>query len=120
MDTFTTEKTAYKIRKQFEEGSVDQELLAQLYREYADVGDTLGFVAKAKDIFPHGNCGLASLHLKKELGGEIVQGTYGKHEHTFLLVDDTVIDITTDQFGGPKVYVGPLRSPWLLKKSKSD
>lgn len=117
MNTSTTEKIVHGIRKQFEEGSVDQGLLAQLYRGYANVGNTRRFVAKAKDIFPHGNCGLASLYLKKELGGQIVQGIYGGHEHTFLLVDGTVIDITSDQFGGPKVYVGPLQSPWSLREN---
>lgn len=115
MITSTTEKTVHKIRKQFEEREVDQRLLAQLYQDYADVGDTTRFVAKARDIFPRGNCGLASLYLKKELGGRIVQGKYGRHKHTFLLIDDTVVDITTDQFGGPKVYIGPLQSPWSSK-----
>jgi len=91
---------------------VGQELLAQLYKGYTDVGDTTKFISHAKVLFPNGNCGLTSLYLKKEIGGEIVQGTYGEHNHTFLLVDDTVIDITADQFGGPKVYIGPLRSPW--------
>ena len=101
-----------EARDDFENGLIDQNLLVELYRGYTDVGDTARFVTKAREIFPNGNCGLASLYLKKELGGEIVQGKYGEHNHTFLLHNDTVIDITADQFGGPKVYVGPLRSPW--------
>lgn len=115
MITPITEKTVRQTRKQFEIGLADQELLINLYREYADVGDTEQFVNKAKYIFPHGNCGLASLYLRKELGGEIIQGRYGEHDHTFLVVDDTVVDITADQFGGPKVYVGPLQLPWKRK-----
>lgn len=114
MNIITIKKTACQIRGQFEAGTTDKELLVQLYREYADVGDTVRFVNKAKDIFPRGNCGLASLYLKKELGGKVVWGKYGEHNHTFLLVADTVIDITADQFGGPEVYVGPLRKPWTL------
>lgn len=116
MNASATKKIVRGIRKQFEEGSVDQELLAQLYRGYTDVGDTREFVAKAKDLFPEGNCGLASLYLKRELGGEVVQGTYKGQGHTFLLVNNTVIDITGDQFGGPKVYIGPLKSPWSLER----
>lgn len=112
MITSTMEKTVHEIRKQFEARTIDQNLLAQLYQEYSDVGDTIKFIAKARDIFPRGNCGLASLYLRKELGGRIVRGKYGRHRHTFLLIDDTVVDITTDQFGGPKVYIGPLQSPW--------
>jgi hypothetical protein len=101
-----------QTRRQFEIGLTDQKLLVELYKGYKDVGDTVQFVTKAREIFPNGNCGLASLYLKKELGGEIIQGKYGEHNHTFLLHKDVVIDITADQFGGPEVYVGPLRSPW--------
>lgn len=120
MSTIATKKTVQQTRKQFEMGLADQELLIELYREYVDVGDTVQFVNKAKDIFPNGNCGLASLYLKKKLGGEIVQGKYGKHNHTFLLVKDIVIDITADQFGGPRVYVGPLQPPWTLRENIND
>lgn len=107
-------KVAHQTRHLFESGAVNHELLVGLYREYADVGDTLHFVAKAKDIFPNGNCGLTSLYLKKQLGGKVVQGKYKEHNHTFLLIDDIVIDITADQFGGPGVYVGHLQLPWAL------
>lgn len=120
MSISNTEEIVSKTRKYFEIGSVDQDLLIEMYRNYTDVGDTAGFVSTAKTVFPNGNCGLASLYLKRELGGEIVQGKYGENKHTFLVVDDTVIDITADQFGGPKVYVGPLRSPWGLKGEKVD
>lgn len=117
MNIITIKKTACQIRGQFEAGTTDKELLVQLYREYADVGDTVRFVSKAKDVFPQANCGLASLYLKQKLGGRVIQGKYGEHNHTFLLVDGTVIDITADQFGGPRVYVGPLQSPWTLRKT---
>ncbi len=108
------QEVAQKIRSDFEAGVIDQELLVELYKGYKDVGDTVQFVTKAREIFPNGNCGLASLYLKEKLGGEVVQGKYGKHNHTFLFVDGTVIDITADQFGGPKVYIGPLQFPWEL------
>ncbi len=120
MSTLITKETAHQTRKQFEAGIADQKLLIELYREYADVGDTVRFAKKAKDIFPNGNCGLASLYLKKQLGGEVVQGKYGEHNHTFLLIGDTVIDITADQFGGPEVYVGPLQLPWALRRDTTS
>jgi hypothetical protein len=109
-------KTVLEARRQFETGSINQGLLVELYRNYTNVGDTARFVSKAKDIFPNGNCGLASLYLRKKLGGEIIQGKYGEYDHTFLVADKTVIDITADQFGGPEVYVGPLQPPWSLKE----
>lgn len=115
MITPIAEKTIKQTRKQFEMGLTDRKKLIGLYREYTDVGDTEQFIKKARDIFPQGNCGLASLYLKTKLGGEVIQGRYGKHNHTFLLIDDTVVDITADQFGGPKVYTGPLQSPWKRK-----
>jgi hypothetical protein len=111
----TIEKVAHRARNQFEGGTVAHDLLVSLYREYSRVGDTSGFVKKANDIFPTGNCGLASLYLKRELGGEVVQGKYEDNNHTFLLIDNMVVDITADQFGGPKIYVGYLRSPWSLR-----
>ncbi len=114
MITFTIEEIAQQTRRQFELKSTDTGLLINLYREYADVGDTARFVSKARDIFPIGNCGIASLLLKEKLGGEIVRGKYREQRHTFLVVDSIIVDITADQFGGPKVYVGPLRPPWSL------
>ncbi len=116
MSTLAIKKTIYQTREEFEMGTANQELLVGLYKEYADVGDTLKFVNKAKEIFPNGNCGLASLYIKKKLGGEVVRGKYGEHNHTFLFVDGTVIDITADQFGGPKIYIGPLQSPWSFRE----
>jgi hypothetical protein len=105
-----------QVRKQFEEGGINQELLSQLYEDYAQVGDTTKFVSKAKEIFPRGNCGLATLYLRQIIGGEIIRGAYANQGHTFLMLDKRIIDITADQFGGPKVYIGPLRSPWALRK----
>ncbi len=112
------QEVVQEARNDFENGLIDQGLLIELYRGYKDVGDTVRFVTKARNIFPNGNCGLASLYLKRKLGGEIVHGKYEKHDHTFLLSKDTVIDITADQFGGPKVYVGPLRLPWSFEENR--
>lgn len=116
MNRSIPEAVVFEARKEFEAGLIDQELLADLYAGYADVGNTPRFVTQARKLFPDGNCGLATLYLQKKLGGKIVQGTYMKHNHTFLLVDDSVVDITADQYGGPKVYIGPLRSPWSTKE----
>ncbi|MDR3547648.1 MAG: hypothetical protein P4M11_05170 [Candidatus Pacebacteria bacterium] len=108
-------RITFEARRQFEAQAIDSDSLVKLYEQYSDVGDTLRFVKTAKDIFPLGNCGLATLYLKEKIGGTLVQGKYENADHTFLLNDQVVIDITADQFGGPKVYVGPLKSPWSYK-----
>lgn len=62
------------------------------------------------------------MYLKHILGiGKEERGKYGEEDHTFLLIEEEkpeqrlVIDITSDQYGGPRVYVGPLQAPWGLK-----
>ena len=106
-----------KARHEFETQTVDYELLARLYQEYNPVPGIKNFIERSKRTFPEGNCGLASLYLKYRLGGRVVRGSYGPEQHTFLLLDDTVIDITADQFGGPKVYIGPLKAPYQISSS---
>ncbi len=106
-----------KTRKDFESKSVDFELLKKLYSEYQAVPDIDLFIERAIELFPQGNCGLASLYLRHILGvGRIIQGRYEGHNHTFLMVDEEVIDITADQFGGPKLYIGKPTTPWLLNQ----
>ncbi|MBI4065614.1 hypothetical protein HY412_00265 [Candidatus Kaiserbacteria bacterium] len=100
-------------RRVFEKKSVEEALLVELYAAYADVGDTTLFVKRALSSFPRLACGVATVYLRHRLGtGEIIQGRYGKESHTFFLLDDTIVDITADQYGGPKTYVGKLRPPW--------
>lgn len=105
------------VRERFEATNLDGEFLAKLYGAYADVGDVKRFVDQALKMFPRLSCGIASVYLQHELGeGTIIQGKYGSHDHTFLRLDDgTIVDITADQYGGPKTYVGELRPPWSLK-----
>ncbi|MEK6826458.1 MAG: hypothetical protein AABX90_02415 [Nanoarchaeota archaeon] len=57
---------------------------------------------------------MATLYLRDVIeGGDIVRGSYKDKNHTFPLIDgNTVVDITADQYGGPKIYVGLLRKPW--------
>lgn len=104
-----------EIRQEFENRSISDSILADLYAKYSDIEDTGLFVRKAKEMFPRGNCGLASLYLKKILGmGKLIQGKYGSEPHTYLSIGEDIIDITADQYGGPKVYIGPLIAPWTL------
>lgn len=107
-------RKALEVRRRFESGTVDNNKLVQLYEEYNPIQDTEGFVRSSKRFFPNLNCGLASLYLRDSLHeGEVVRGKYNGNNHTFLLVDGTtVVDITADQYGGPEIYVGPLRKPW--------
>jgi hypothetical protein len=110
------EKTIKITRKSFESSSIDDNLLINLYSRYnKDAGDASLFIKRAKKLFPKLNCGLSSLYLQKVLGGgKIINGKYKGQNHTFLLSNNTIIDITADQYGGPRIYVGPLKKPWIL------
>ncbi len=110
-------KLAADVRALFESKKIDSAILKKEYRAYHDVPDIDGFISLAKDLFPSLNCGLASLYLRSMLAqGTIVRGRYGNEPHTFLIIDGgLVVDITADQYGGPRVYVGPLQLPWSLE-----
>ena len=118
-------ETAAEARKQFADHEVDPHLLQTLYALYNPaVGDVAHFVQQANELFPRLNCGLATVYLKHLLGiGREEQGKFGDEDHTFLLIEEdgseqkTVVDITSDQYGGPRVYVGHLQSPWALKQN---
>ncbi len=107
-------EAAYVVRRKFESGKLEESRLAKLYDSYNPIPNTRLFVRSSVEMFPRLNCGLASLYLQDALKiGEIVRGRYKGEKHTFLLIDGRiVVDITADQYGGPKVYVGPLKSPW--------
>ena len=108
---------AIKTRKAFEAKRIDKSILRKLYTQYHPVKNINVFMNRATDLFPNLNCGVASVYLKHVLGkGSIVNGNYSNNNHTFLLLNKkTIIDITADQYGGPKVYVGPLKNPWGLR-----
>lgn len=92
--------------------------------EYLQVG-TRNAVAN----FPDEACQVATDELRHRLGfGKIIDGSYvvtepgGRKEvvrHEFLdlgktdIAEKTIGDISADQFGGPSVYVGEWREPWL-------
>lgn len=109
-------KSAFLARKSFESGSVDYSFLSKLYSKYNRVKNIGSFIEKSKNIFPHLNCGLTSVYLKSVFsGGKIINGKYKNHNHTFLLSGNKIIvDITADQYSGPKVYAGLLKKPWSL------
>ena len=117
---------AIKARKAFETKKIDRSILKELYTQYHPVRNIDMFISREKSFFPNLNCGITSAYLKYMLGrGDIVNGNYGNNNHTFLLLNKkTIVDITTDQYGGPKVYVGPLKNPWSLrnleKRKKKD
>ena len=107
---------AKNTRREFEESRVDKDLLARLYLAYNQVEDINSFIKRADLIFPSLNCGLASAYIQGKIEcGEIVLGHYHNNPHSFLLLDEGfIVDITADQFGGPKIYVGPLTYPWSV------
>ncbi len=105
-----------QVRQAFCRRECDPQLLARLYLLYNPVPDVERFVARALRTFPKYCCGLASVYLRHALGeGVVTCGLYGGDPHSFLLRHDGIIDITADQFGGPEVYVGPLRLPWRTR-----
>lgn len=109
---------ARSARFDLESKSVDGRLLASLYSEFNDIPDVVGFVRRSLAQFPRLGCGMASVYCRHKLGaGKIVVGSYAGVRHSFLLYDRILVDITADQFGGPPVYVGPLRQPWSLPSS---
>src|SRR6476620_2711849 len=119
------EKPASAIREQFERDAIPLLTLAWLYNSYNPLLEITRFILTARAMFPRLNCGLASPYLRDVLQkGEVVHGTYKGNGHTFLLIDGLheqwIIDITADQFGGPKVYVGPLKSPWSMPEASQD
>lgn len=108
-------KVGSRIRNNFEFNSILASQLVRLYQDYNPIEDINLFIDRARVFFPRLNCGIASLVLRDALGGKIVNGKYSRHNHTFLLLDDnTLVDITSDQYGGPKVYAGELKEPWSL------
>ena len=108
---------AIKARKAFETTKIDRSILKELYAQYHPVRNIDVFINRATSFFPNLNCGVASVYLKYMLGrGNIVNGNYSNNNHTFLLLNKkTIVDITADQYGGPKIYVGPLKNPWSLR-----
>ena len=104
-----------RVRVEFEEKRVPKDLLSCLYTRYNPEIDGNRFVAEAEKLFPKLNCGLTSVYLQDMLGGNVIQGKYRAHNHTFLLVGNLVVDITADQYDGSGVYIGELKFPWTLK-----
>jgi len=107
---------AIKAREDLERGRVSRELLERLYVAYNPNVEIDSFLKEASKIFPRLNCGVASVYLRYVLGGgEIIQGKYNQENHTFLQVGEHIVDITADQFGGPKIYIGELKDSWSKK-----
>lgn len=107
---------ASAVRRELESGAVDRSLLCRLYGAYASVPDLEAFVDAALRMFPRLCCGLASAVLRHRLGhGAVIRGAFAGEAHTVLLLDhDTIVDVTADQYGGPAVYLGPVRPPWSI------
>ncbi|MBI4918458.1 hypothetical protein HY837_00900 [archaeon] len=108
-------KKVSEVREQFERKELDKILLKKLYSRYTFVDDLDFFIMTALNQFPKLNCGLATVYLQYLLGGNIIKGKYKDNSHTFLVLNNLVIDITSDQYRGPKVYVGELNLPWSVK-----
>lgn len=123
---------ATAARLEWEMRAVDWDKLQELYRkwveEFGNVGHQIALslvglprmIANAQSTFPKGCCGMASCLLASRIpNAQLVHGLYEcpqQEPHTWVMVDDLVLDITADQFGGPPVYIGPLEKPWIFPK----
>jgi len=116
MNLLFLHKKAFETRRNLEQRKIPVRLLTNLYKKYNPIKNISKFIEDSKEFFPELNCGIASVYLRHVLQqGEIVIGSYGKEPHTFLLINsETIVDITSDQYGGPKVYIGPIDYPWSL------
>jgi hypothetical protein len=62
---------AWRARLDFESGRTPPDLLKRLYGAYnPSVGKVHSFIACARKLFPHLNCGVASVYLQHVLGME--------------------------------------------------
>jgi hypothetical protein len=109
-----------QTRQDFERRNISGEELA-LAAEFS------GIETVYRAIFPEFCCELATLVLRQRIGqGEVLDGGYqdwGEYgsSHTFLYLgetaigDDTIADITADQFEdkAPPVYIGRFVLPWM-------
>ena len=110
---------AAEARKRFEQRSIPLNFLEELYTAYNPVPDIKTFIAQAMKHFPRGSCGVAGTYLQRIIGrGTITQGTFNDEPHTVLRLDDLIIDITADQYNGPRIYVGPITPPWTIPTPK--
>lgn len=118
---------AASTRASFETGSISLAHLLELGETYfPNEAETWRLtLPHALPMFPQFGCEPATAALRHRVGyGEIVDGSYDTYPHTFLnvgitaIANETVLDITSDQFGGPSIYVGPLSEPWANSRSK--
>ena len=111
-------EAAAKVRNEFESQSVDRDLLWVRYCRWNPAAwryDKNRYLDLAAASFPLGSCGLASAYLWGEVDvgeGQPKSVYYRGYEHTVLLGRIAMVDITADQFGGPRVYIGPMLDPW--------
>lgn len=105
-----------KARKDFEMQRINEVELNRLYTQYNPLENIDSFLLSTRGLFPRLNCGLASVYLQNLIPeSEVIRGRFKNNNHTFLLVKkEIIIDITSDQYGGPKVYVGPIKIPWAI------
>lgn len=130
---------AEEARREWEQDAIDYKLLCKLYRKWVEEFgltdhrvelDDYGIrsiVQLARHYFPKGCCGVASCWLARKIpDSKLVHGAYQirkkkwfglkvkvtEEPHTWIETGDTIIDITADQFGGPKIYIGPVKEPY--------
>ncbi len=93
--------------------SVDMRLLAILHKQHFPLHQIRDILPQILQDFPQNNSTIATSYLQFIMGGDVTRGQYEHHPHFYLtLPRNVIVDITADQFGGPEVFVGKIRSPW--------
>ncbi len=116
---------ARAVREMFETGRYDPSEVSELVQTYwtnrgsqRDSEQLRSSIESCMPNFPRGWCDIASVVLMHRLGeGELLTGVYYKSprvfdSHAVLSVGGAICDMTADQFGGPKLYVGEFVLPW--------
>ncbi len=107
---------AQESRRIFERKEVDLTHLTELYMRFFRKKNAEDMISFSIEMFPNTCCYVATLFLKEQLkGSRYISGGYKRFNHDFLEYRGRILDITADQFGGPRIYVGPLVLPWRAR-----
>lgn len=122
---------AGKLRTELELGQYNPLVAAETMRSFLQNSSDSTPIADEKmstflKSFPRDCCDVATILLIDRVGeGEFVPGVFYSRPrvfkgHAFLQLGGVIADITADQFGGPRVYVGDLVLPWSIKPYSWD
>jgi len=114
-------KIAAATRADFEAAAITDSELLELANRYVpqDIAIWEEVLAAGRPKFPAFSCDFTTIVLRHRIGyGDVTKGSYESFVHTFLhigqtaIADRTIVDIASDMYGGPPIYIGELTHPW--------